>query len=150
MQCELVEVSLVACITVLSVFFLFASLLCPHLRNEAAADGNRSAWWYNYVPTGELSDCRLLVCTHSILIAYNCNRQQYYQKQLSLSTGFMRYRLQSDMPQVKCKAYSSVLSKRALGACGIGIVVCICEKDRKNGWLCSFLRGSVCFVNICK
>lgn len=42
-QHELVEVLFVARITVLSVFFLFASLLCPHLRNEAAANGNRSA-----------------------------------------------------------------------------------------------------------
>lgn len=32
-----VEVSFLACITVLSVFFLFASLLCPHLQQEAAA-----------------------------------------------------------------------------------------------------------------
>lgn len=76
MQHELVEVAFVARITVLSVFFLFASLLCPHLWNEAAANGNRSAWWCNYVPFGELSDCVLLLCTHSILVARDCNRQQ--------------------------------------------------------------------------
>ncbi len=57
MQRELEEVSFVARITVLSVFFLFASLLCPHLWNKSAANGNRSAWWYDYVPFGELSDC---------------------------------------------------------------------------------------------
>lgn len=42
-----VEVSFLACITVLSVFFLFASLLCPHLQQEAAADGSLSARWQN-------------------------------------------------------------------------------------------------------
>lgn len=86
------------------------------------------------VPVGEVFDSRLLVCTHSILIAYNCSRQQYYQQQLRLSTGFMRYRRQSDMPQVKCEAFSSGLSKCVMDACGIWIVVCVCvcEKDRKK------------------
>lgn len=69
MQREPVEEQLVARITDLSVFFLFASLPRPHLRNEAAADGNRLSWWFysNYAPTEELSDCRLLVCNRSVL-----------------------------------------------------------------------------------
>lgn len=129
MQHELVEESLVARITVLSVFLLFILLLCPQLRNEAAADCNRSA------PAGITL---LFVGLFWLDTFSQFTSNTLPQKQL-VASHCMSGAIVSRTTSVVSSIFVWMLVE-----CGSRCVF-LCSAE----WMCSSPSGSECLVNIC-
>lgn len=138
-----VEVSFLACITVLSVFFLFASLLCPHLQQEAAADGSLSARWYNSA-----------IWRTVWLWAFGLHLQHYNSTRLqpttilSTTTTLLVSWVHEVQPAVRHATSLFVWLKWSIGYLDRN-VDCVLLWERKKEYLCS-TTSSLCLVDVLK